>query len=373
MPEPLSPLSYRQRDDLALHKALTQAAREYLNERGDHRFADGWMIAKMLLIIVICGGAYWVSLWQQNAWLFALSYAVFIVSSMFLAINAVHDASHNAFFKQAWANRLLNRLITVPLGLDPDCWRVRHVIFHHAHINVEGYDLDIEENGVLRQTPFQRWKPFMRMQRFYWPLVAAMTFPYIIWVFDWQDRAGMTRVAHKMSRSGAQGWGIFLFTKLMHVLIALVIPIAICQSMGIGWGTVLLVYLLSQMFSSFLFVMLILGTHWAKAKFYQAPEEGGLPHGWYYHVFSTSFDWYTTPRWFGYWLGGINLHLTHHLFPNWSHRHYPALAQIIADTVAKHGMEYHSLSLSELLASQQRFLKDMGMGSGLWRKKPNSD
>jgi linoleoyl-CoA desaturase len=85
-----------------------------------------------------------------------------------------------------------------------------------------------------------------------------------------------------------------------------------------------------------------------------------MVHGWYQHLFATTFDWQATPRWVGYWLGGANLHLTHHLFPHWSHRHYPALAKIIAEVAAQHGLDYQCLDLKTLLQMQQRFLGAMG-------------
>lgn len=156
--KPLRPLAYR-RDDNGLHRALMQAAQHYLAANGDHRFADGGMLAKVALLLALCGLCYGLSLQQQNGWAFFACYFGFIFIGMFLTVNVVHDASHNAFFRRPWANRWLNALVSVPLGLDPDCWRVRHVLFHHAHNNIEHYDPDIDANGVLRQTPFQRWRP----------------------------------------------------------------------------------------------------------------------------------------------------------------------------------------------------------------------
>jgi len=106
--------------------------------------------------------------------------------------------------------------------------------------------------------------------------------------------------------------------------------------------------------------MLIVGTHWAKANFYQAPAQGRLVHGWYQHVFATTFDWQASPAWLGYWLGGANLHLTHHLFPHWNHRHYPALSRIVEEVAPRFGIDYRVLELRELLRLQQRFLSAMG-------------
>lgn len=355
---PLRPLTF-QRENHDIHQALMRASQAYLTERGDHRFADRWLFGKVLVLILLCAACYGLSLLQQSAWAYFFCYVGFIFSAMMLTVNVVHDASHNAFFKRAHLNHWFNFFVSMPLGLDADCWRVRHVIFHHAYNNIEGYDPDIEPNGVLRQTPFQQRKVFMRLQQYYWPLVAALTFPYYIWLFDWLDRGGKTRMTPKMKYQGRKGWGIFLLSKLVHFTLALAIPLWLLPP-TIGTSAILLTYFSSQMLSSLVFVMLIVGTHWAKANFYQAPQQGGMAHGWYQHVFSTTFDWQPSPRWLGYWLGGANLHLTHHLFPHWSHRHYPALAQIIADVATRYGLDYRCLDLKTLLKMQQRFLGTMG-------------
>lgn len=355
---PLPPLAF-QREASEIHQELMRASQAYLATRGDHRFADGRMFAKLLALILLCAGFYALSLQQQHFWAYFGCYVGFIFSAMMLTVNVVHDASHNAVFKRARLNHWLNFFVSMPLGLDADCWRVRHVIFHHAYNNIEGYDPDIEPNGVLRQTPFQHRKAFMRLQPYYWPIVAALTFPYYIWLFDWLDRAGKTRMTPKMMFQGGKGWGIFLLGKLAHFTLALAIPLWLTPP-TIGVGTVLLTYLLSQMLSSLVFVMLIVGTHWAKANFYQAPEQGRLAHGWYQHVFATTFDWQASPAWLGYWLGGANLHLTHHLFPHWNHRHYPALSRIIEEVAPRFGIDYRVLELRELLRLQQRFLSAMG-------------
>lgn len=44
-------------------------------------------------------------------------YFVFITAALLLAINIIHDASHNAFLRGARANPRLNMLISLPLGM----------------------------------------------------------------------------------------------------------------------------------------------------------------------------------------------------------------------------------------------------------------
>ena len=353
---------YNKQDDSNLHHDLQAAARDYLTRHNEHRFANRWMIGKLIGLAALCLLFHVGSLLASSTVDFAWRYVGFMFMAMMLAVNVMHDASHNAFFKGRRANRLLSVAVGIPLGMDADSWRVRHVEHHHAHLNVQGFDLDIEENGVLRQTPFQRFRHFMRLQQYYWPLVAALTFPCIVWCFDWLDRSGRTPVAARLRHRGVTGWCLFLLPKLIHLMLALVVPWWALSSTSVGITTILVCYLVSQMLASLVFVVLILGAHWAMGTFYQPPESGQFSHGRYRHIFATTVDWVPRPRWLSYWLGELNRHLTHHLFPHWNHRHYPALANIIAKTAAKHGVPYHCLSLTDMLHAQQCFLTAMGKG-----------
>jgi linoleoyl-CoA desaturase len=254
----------------------------------------------------------------------------------------------------------VGRVVTLPLGVDPDYWRTRHVDYHHVYANVEHYDLDTEENGFFRQTPFQRWRPHMRYQHLYWPLIAALSLPYIAWIFDWSDRLDKTPLREKRVLAGRGGWTLFVLCKLAHLALVLVVPLIVGHLHGIGWGWVLLAYALSQMCASLLVVFLLLGTHWAQAEFYPAPTGDSMPQGWYRHNFATACDWQPEPRWLEHLTGGLNYHLTHHLFPGWNHRHYPALAAAVAEVAQRHGMAYRCIGYRELLAQQQRFLRRMG-------------
>ncbi|WDC32655.1 fatty acid desaturase family protein [Escherichia albertii] len=346
-------------DDLQLVKQLQNDTKVYLAKSGDHRYADGWAFTKMAVLVIACFSCYLLALSQHQWGLYLLWYLAMMFCAMLLAVNVVHDASHDAFLRGKKANVWLNRLVAFPIGLDPDCWRVRHVRFHHGFTNIEFYDPDTAENGILRQTPWQRWRPFMRQQHRYWSLVAALTFPWYIWVVDWFDRAGVTPVTRHLSLRGFAGWWYFLAGKLAHGAMCLILPFWLLSGV-FNFMTILLTYLLSQMLSSLVFVMLIIGTHWAKGYTQLPPDTGKMAKGRLAHTFSTTFDWMPYPAWLGYWLGGINLHLTHHLFPHWHHRHYPALSRIIAGIAWQQGLDYRLLTLADLLRLQQQFLRRMG-------------
>lgn len=346
-------------DSPRLVTALHRETKALLSEQDDHRYADSRMLAKTVVLIAACLVCYAVALCQNEIIDFGLWYFATVVFAMLLTINVVHDASHNAFLRGKRANAWLNRIIAFPLGLDPDCWRVRHVRYHHAFTNIEYYDPDTAENGLLRQTHRQRWRPFMQAQRYYWPLVAALTFPWYIWVVDWLDRGGLTPVTPHLAQRGVAGWTLFLLGKALHIAFCLVFP-AWLMADRFSFDTILMTYLLAQMISSLIFVMLVIGTHWAKGSVQLPPKEGKMDVGRISHTFATTFDWSIRPGFIGYWLGGLNLHLTHHLFPHWNHRHYPALSRIVEEIARQEGMEFRRLSFSDLIFLQQQFLKHMG-------------
>lgn len=346
-------------DPPGLVAALHSETRALLTERGDHRYADGRMLVKTVMLAGGCIGSYALALHQSDLPLYFSWYFAAIVFAMLLTVNVVHDASHNAFLKGKKANAWVNRIVAIPLGLDPDCWRVRHVRFHHGFTNIECYDPDTAENGLMRQTPWQRWRPFMRAQRYYWPLVAALTFPWYIWIVDWLDRGGYTPVTPHLAQQGIIGWTFFLTGKSLHAAFSLVLPMWLLAD-RFSAGSILLTYMLCQMISSLIFVMLVIGTHWAKGSAQLPPDGGKMAQGRLSHTFATTFDWSTRPAFMGYWLGGLNLHLTHHLFPHWSHRHYPQLSRIIEDVAAREGLDYRRLTLADLMSLEQRFLRRMG-------------
>lgn len=358
MAESLLPLRFPAAGEQAFHNDLKRAAHACLS--GDHRYADAVGLTKAALLLALCAGFYALSLLQYQLWSYSLCYFLFVIMGMLLNVNVNHDASHNAFLRTPWANRLVGRVVTLPLGVDPDYWRSRHVDFHHVYANVEHYDLDTEENGFFRQTPFQRWRPYMRYQHLYWPLIAALSLPYIAWIFDWSDRLDKTPLREKRLLAGSVGWTVFVVSKLLHLALVLVVPMIVCHLHGIGWGWVLLVYTISQMCASLLVVFLLLGTHWAQAECYPVPTGDCMPHGWYRHNFATACDWKPGLSWIEHLTGGLNYHLTHHLFPGWHHRHYPALAMAVAEVAQRHGMAYRCISYRELLAQQRQFLRRMG-------------
>jgi linoleoyl-CoA desaturase len=338
---------------------LRAEAAACLSGRADHRYGNATTALKVVMFAALTGALFVASLRATSGAAFFCLYVGFYVSAALLSVNVTHDAAHGALFRSRTRNAIAMRVVTIPLGIEPVYWQVRHVRYHHPNANIEHHDLDTAANRFLRQTPFQPWYPQFRFQQYYWPLVAGLSMPYIAWVFDWSDRLGLTPLAKDRLLPGLGGWLKFVGSKLAHVGLLLVLPLAVVAP-STGYGPVIAAYALGQMVASCLVVMLILGTHWADTRFYDVSDGTPLPHTREEHAFLTCCDWTVRPHVLNGWLGGLNHHLTHHLFPMYSHRHYPELASIVERLAKRHGLPYRCLSYRELLGAQRRFLESLG-------------
>lgn len=351
--------AFRTSSHSSFAEELHAEARAYFEGCRAHRYGNAATAFKAVILAILTGVMFVASLCSTSSVAFVCLYVAFLVSAVLLSMNVSHDAAHGALFRSRALNTVAMRVVSIPLGIEPVYWRVRHVRYHHPHANIEHCDLDTAANRFLRQTPFQPWYPQFRFQHYYWPLVAGLSMPYIAWVYDWSDRLGLTPLANDRLLPGLSGWLCFVGSKLAHLCLCLLIPLAVVAP-STGYGPIVVAYVLGQMVASCLLLTLILGTHWAETRFYDIGDGAPLPHTREEHAFLTCCDWVPRPRILGGLLGGLNHHLTHHLFPTCSHRHYAALAPIVARLASRHGLPYRCLGYRELLSAQHRFLKSMG-------------
>ena len=93
--------------------------------------------------------------------------------------------------------------------------------------------------------------------------------------------------------------------------------------------------------------------------------DGNVGHNWAIHNLLTACDWSPHNRVAHFFVGGVNAHASHHLFPRVSHAHYRAIAGIVEGTAAEFGVPYNKLTLPGIIRSHFRFLRKMGQCPGL--------
>ncbi len=78
------------------------------------------------------------------------------------------------------------------MGLDPDCWRVRHVRFITV-LPILNFTIQIQQKMAFSPDAVATVATFYAPATSLLALVAALTFPWYIWVVDWLDRQGLRR------------------------------------------------------------------------------------------------------------------------------------------------------------------------------------
>jgi linoleoyl-CoA desaturase len=91
------------------------------------------------------------------------------------------------------------------------------------------------------------------------------------------------------------------------------------------------------------------------------PGEQQMQRGWAEHQVRATVDFAPSNRLLGWYVGGLNFQIEHHLFPEVCHTHYPALARIVEATCLEHLVPYRSEpSLRHAIAAHYRFLRALG-------------
>jgi hypothetical protein len=102
-----------------------------------------------------------------------------------------------------------------------------------------------------------------------------------------------------------------------------------------------------------------------------APGDQVLPTSWAEHQVRATADFAPHSMILGWYIGGLNFQVEHHLFPEVSHLHYPALSRIVKAACADHGLPYHvQPSLRDAVAAHYRLLLALGRGPGELGHRP---
>jgi linoleoyl-CoA desaturase len=338
---------------------LREQVEDYFRQTGESRYDDWtiWAKAAAYLSLAIASWLLIVS-GRFNAWTMLAFANVYGIASLLLAVNAGHDGAHAALSRRAWINSAVLYASFMLIGADPYLWRMRHVRSHHVFPNVNGCDIDIDSNLLLRLSPNHPKRWYQRYQHLYAPIVFWVVDIHTVFIQDLhylfkRQLANMTGIRHP-----ASAYVSFVACKIAFLAIVFVIPVLL---LPIPWWQVLIGSLLMSFVSSCAFVYLLIGTHFAEQTSFPETDPDGVIEGdWATHAMITSLDWNPGSRVAHAIAGGSNAHAAHHLFPNLSHRHYRELTHIIAATAAEFGVPYHVTSFHRMIASHFRFLRKVG-------------
>ncbi len=279
---------------------------------------------------------------SSNFWETALNSAGFGLSVAGAGMCVMHDASHNAFCKYKWLNKLIGFIVMNGVGADFVNWHYKHVVGHHSEPNVRNVDDDIEMGPLFCIDQNEKPKPIHRYQHIYaWPLYSLLN---ILWIIALDFKKWITRrVGSTKIKRTVLEHVIFVFTKFIWVPVVFIyLPLHYAGITGL-----LCLWFIGFALSGLVLACIFQGAHVSidlpieHEESYQrlSPQRHQLRE-------TTDFD---SPSFWGrilsWYIGGLDYQVLHHLCPGISHVHYRRLAPEARKFVADYAKKTNDSSL----------------------------
>jgi len=350
MPTTCTPPRYE--EDRGFHAELRRRVRLHLEANG--RPARGlfaiyvktavlglWLAGSYLLLVFAADRP-----WQ--AALLALSLGLAVAG---IGMNVMHDGSHGSYSTDRRVNRAMALTLDL-LGGSSYVWKHKHNVLHHTWPNVAGVDDDINTGGLARLSPAQPRRRLHRFQHLYmWPLYALLAVKWHLFddfAFIVTGRLG----GQKLPRPGLADLSTLVAGKLVFAAWAFGLPLLRHPA-----STVALVYVASAGVVGLTLSVVFQLAHCVP----EAIPAPGRSASWAECQVAASVDFARGSRLLGWYLGGLNFQIEHHLFPQLCHAHYQGIAPLVERTCHEFGVSYHARpTFRAALASHFRLLERLG-------------
>ena len=353
----MNKLRFTKDEGSEFYKELVSTLDDYFSKNNISKTGNGKMYFKIAMYFSLVFFFYFLMLSSTSLSAFYLFYLVLGLAVLLTAFNVSHDAVHGVAVKSKFWNKLLFQLSFQMQGNNAYVWGKNHTESHHLYTNVEGSDIDVLNNPLVRMTETQPLKWFHRFQHLYIP------FLYLLYSLNWFLIRETLMVFQYSSRTiqirmPAIEVVKLIFFKLFYIFYMIVLPASL---LPFGWGHVLLAFLLQHFMISIIFVGVLGVSHLSDFVQHPVPDQDNkLPMSWAKLQMQTSIDYNCESVFFNWTLGGFNAHALHHLLPNICHVHYIRILPVFRELCRKHNITYMEMPYRKAIASHFRFLKGMG-------------
>jgi len=275
------------------------------------------------------------------------------------ALTSAHDATHDALVKSRKLNRLLWYCWDL-VGVSSWTTNLNHLRSHHVAPNIQELDvaLGAEVEPLLRLHPKSPHRSWHRAQHVYFPLAYAIGTLHKWFLLDFTELARNSWGSRKGHPEARWRVPLMLAFKLWVFGWALAVPLCV---LSLPWWQVLLGFTTMHVLPGFIIALTFQVTHISDGlAFPSLRADGRIEGSRALHNMLSNSDLLPQCRLLCWLTGGINVHLTHHLFPEVHSSHLPELAVIVEQVAREHGVPYRKhTSLFGALAAHVRWLRAM--------------
>jgi len=340
--------------------ALRKNVNEYFKNKGISTKGNWQMIFKSVVMIGLYILPFIIMLTiPMSGWLIFPLALIMGIGMAGIGMNVMHDAVHGSFSKRGWINKLFGSSMYM-IGGNIFNWKIQHNIMHHTYTNIEGYDEDVEPKAALRLSKYSPLKKFHRFQYIYaFFLYCFMTISRTIKDFDQLHRYNKKGITKQQGSSPKKEFIRMLISKIAYVAVIIGLPLIFS---GFSWWLIILGFVLMHFVAGLLMSTVFQMAHLVEEAEQPLPESEGIVNNeWTKHELDTTANFARNSRWFGWFIGGLNYQVEHHLFPNVCHLHYKAISPIVERTANEFGIRYRmNRTFFSAIGSHIRMLKALG-------------
>jgi len=334
-------------------KSLHSAILNYIEING--RYANWFFWVKAIVLFTT-----WIVIYvylnffhhgaQSTAFFFGLIWGIL---SLLMIFNIGHDAVHGVVSKRKWINNLLGYTFNISGG-NRYSWYLKHNLAHHLNTNTEGLDFDTALDPLLRVSSKAKYRSYYRWQILWVLPVYSLLSLLIIFVADIAIFF-QTKKAELVKKHALKEWLILIGSKLFYLVIVFVIPTTFGQYM---FTDILKVFFAFQLINGLVIACVFMPSHYFNnSTFYTSKKERPK---WTLHQLQTTMDLSPRSKITTQILGGLNLNVAHHLYPNFCHNHYFEIDEMIRKSCKADQIEYHSKSYPAAIVDHVKYLNHLG-------------
>ncbi|UII31791.1 acyl-CoA desaturase [Fulvivirga ulvae] len=343
-------------------RVVRKRVSDYFETNGISKYGNIHMVIKTITMLLMYVVPYVVMMSGilTNSWAILGMWIIMGVAMAGIGFSIMHDANHGAYSKNQNVNKYLGYLINI-VGGSAINWKIQHNVLHHTFTNVDGMDEDIDPGKLMRLSPHRKRYKLHRIQHIYgWGLYGLMTF---LWITT-KDFRQLYRYK-KMGLTKAQNIKVptqltkLIIAKVVYYIVFLVLPIIF---LSIAWWQVVLFFIAMHFTAGLILGCVFQPAHVMPSSKYPLPDkEGNLENDWAVHQLYTTTNFSPKSRILGWYVGGLNYQIEHHLFPTICHVHYKKISRIVKETAEEFGLPYHSQpNFFAAIMLHARMLRDLG-------------
>lgn len=348
------PIYLKNPEDAKLFNELRKRVNQRVEALPQNR--DVYIQIKAVILPLIYFGLYALALMNADkTGAYIASFIFMGISLVLIYLNLIHEAAHNNIFKSKRLNSIVLQIFDF-VGANSYIWKKRHIASHHVYPNVDGWDTDIEQSGLLLIIPWIKAKGIQKHQHRFFFLVYPLYLFNWMFIRDFRDFFDNNRVILKTQGAIPLKEKIKMVAyKLFYFFYQIAVPVLFFKvSIGLALGAWFLQVIAASIFA--LFVLLPLHPLPDNA-FPKLDEKNGLPFSWIRHQLEVTND-LSENNWFvRNILGNFNFHVAHHLFPNYSYMYYNEITEEIENFAKEHNLGYKRFPLFTALGKHVDLLK----------------